>query len=221
MNNNFDYLTIKYNSSLTAQWTGPSLYIGSGNCQSNAITYTNAHIYVTGEADSSGKRKFLTVKYDANNGAELLRWSYQTSDSNYATSVGTDASENIFVSGYSVPDTMITARYTGWTSKYGFCPPFGVEMISSIVPAKYSLFQNYPNPFNPVTIFKFDISKKLAVKVVIYNVLGKEIEELVNAQLSPGTYAARWNGTNYPSGIYFYSLQTDAFSETKKMILVK
>src|SRR5205814_10088481 len=90
VNNNFDYLTIKYNSSLTAQWTGPSLYIGSGNCQSNAITYTNAHIYVTGEADSSGKRKFLTVKYDANNGAELLRWSYQTSDSNYATSVGTD-----------------------------------------------------------------------------------------------------------------------------------
>ena len=93
-----------------------------------------------------------------------------------------------------------------------------LKVGGSMVPQSYYLSQNYPNPFNPVTIFKFDISKKSAVKVVIYNVLGKEIEELVNAELSPGTYAARWIGTNYPSGIYFYSLQTEAFSETKQKL---
>ena len=83
------------------------------------------------------------------------------------------------------------------------------------------LYQNYPNPFNPNTIFKFDVAKKGLVRIVIYDVLGKEVEELVNSELNPGTYQTDWNGANFASGIYFYSLTSGDFSQTKKMVLIK
>ena len=58
-------------------------------------------------------------------------------------------------------------------------------------------------------------------KLVIYDVIGREITTLVNEKMSPGTYSVDWDGLNYPSGVYFYKLVTDAYSETKKMVLIK
>lgn len=99
--------------------------------------------------------------------------------------------------------------------------PIGINNISSEIPLDYSLSQNYPNPFNPVTNIRFQIPKAGFVKITIFDVLGREIESLVNENLSAGTYNADWNAENHPSGIYFYKVTVNEYVEVKKMILVK
>ncbi len=86
--------------------------------------------------------------------------------------------------------------------------------------------QNYPNPFNPSTKIKFDIpsvgnGRDRSVQLKIYDVLGKEAATLVNEHLKPGVYEADWNAENFPSGVYFYKLESGSFTETKKMLLIK
>ncbi|RPI16079.1 MAG: T9SS C-terminal target domain-containing protein [Ignavibacteriae bacterium] len=103
----------------------------------------------------------------------------------------------------------------------------GIQNKNKEIPEKYFLGQNYPNPFNPVTKIKFAIPKAGTggdrVKLVIYDLLGKEVATLVNEQLSPGTYEVEWNASGYSSGIYFYRLTTsnNKFSDTKKLVLIK
>jgi predicted CXXCH cytochrome family protein len=94
------------------------------------------------------------------------------------------------------------------------------------VPTEFALGQNYPNPFNPTTEITFAIPKQTNVKVVVYNLSGAEIATLVNQAMSPGNYRATWNGrTNdgqtVASGTYFYHLQAEGFTATKKMTLLK
>jgi hypothetical protein len=102
----------------------------------------------------------------------------------------------------------------------------GIKEISTAAPENFALCQNYPNPFNPTTKIKFDIPPvgqrhAFDVRLSIYDILGKEIEVLVNQQLQSGSYVVEWNGSNYPSGVYFYKLTSSDFSETKKMVLIK
>jgi len=97
----------------------------------------------------------------------------------------------------------------------------GINQISENIPDKLSLFQNYPNPFNPSTNIRYQIANNKFVKITVYDLLGKEIETLVNEKQSPGTYEVTFEGSNYPSGVYFYKLSSGDFSETKKMILIK
>lgn len=88
-------------------------------------------------------------------------------------------------------------------------------------PEKFSLSQNYPNPFNPVTQIKFAIPKKGFVTLKVYNVLGKEIKTLVDEFRSAGNYSINFNGSNLPSGNYFYRMTMEDFSDVKSMILIK
>lgn len=101
-----------------------------------------------------------------------------------------------------------------------------IKSISSEIPEKFTLYQNYPNPFNPVTKIKFDItsnvkSKMADVKLIVYDITGREVVVLVNEHLNPGTYEVVFDGSNYTSGVYFYRLITEGFAETKSMIMVK
>ncbi len=89
------------------------------------------------------------------------------------------------------------------------------------IPAEFKLSQNYPNPFNPATKIGFQLPKSGVVKLIIYDILGKEIQTIVNRQFQPGTYEADFDGRNYSSGIYFYRLESGSFTETKKMLMVK
>jgi hypothetical protein len=99
--------------------------------------------------------------------------------------------------------------------------PVGINQISSEVPSAFGLSQNYPNPFNPNTSIKFNVSKASNVKLIVYNSIGKEVDELYSGNLNAGKYEVNWNAANKPSGVYFYKLVTDNFSEVKKMMLVK
>jgi len=97
----------------------------------------------------------------------------------------------------------------------------GVTKNESQIPQTFALSQNYPNPFNPITKIKFDIPKPSYVKLVVYDVLGREIKTLVNEKLNAGRYDINWDGSSYPSGVYFYKLITDEYVNVKKMILIK
>lgn len=97
----------------------------------------------------------------------------------------------------------------------------GINQISTEVPGEFNLEQNYPNPFNPTTNIKFAIPKLSSVKLAVYDLLGREVESLVNQQLTPGTYEVNWNAAKFSSGIYMYRLVTNDFSMVKKISLVK
>ena len=108
---------------------------------------------------------------------------------------------------------------------------FGSEKDNSIIetnnliPTEFNLSQNYPNPFNPKTKITFDLPVDAKVKLIIYDMLGKEIIRLVNNEFrSVGRYKVDFNGSNLSSGVYFYKLETEGeknFSLTKRMVLIK
>lgn len=99
--------------------------------------------------------------------------------------------------------------------------PVGINNIISELPSKFNLQQNYPNPFNPETNLKFDLPSQGEVKLIVYNSIGKEISTLFSGKLEAGTYSYKWNAAEFPSGVYFYKLQTENFTCIKKMMLVK
>lgn len=124
---------------------------------------------------------------------------------------------------------------------YKYIPnAIGIIPLSEVAPSKFYLYQNYPNPFNPITKIKFDVATNSErkstypgesgknVKLVIYDVLGREISMLVNDELKPGSYEVNWDARNYPSGIYFcimrvseLSGKTNNYVKTMKMVLTK
>lgn len=131
----------------------------------------------------------------------------------------------------SVPDSIADAIYYGSdhlpvTALYKFEKTGSVTIISNLIPEKFNVYQNYPNPFNPSTKIKFDIPSGLngsdsKVRLSVYNSLGKEIAELVNENLSAGSYETEFDASDFSSGVYFYKIETDNFSQTKSMFLIK
>lgn len=97
----------------------------------------------------------------------------------------------------------------------------GIKELSTEIPESYQLHQNYPNPFNPTTKIRFEIPKSGLTKLVVYDILGREISTLVNENLNPGIYETTFNAEYLSSGIYFYRLESDNYNITKKLILLK
>jgi len=102
----------------------------------------------------------------------------------------------------------------------------GIININSEIPKEFNLYQNFPNPFNPVTRIRFDVAAKVRretanVEMTIFDILGKEVEILVNEELKPGTYEVQWDATNFPSGIYYYTLSVGDYRETRKLVLIR
>ncbi len=100
-------------------------------------------------------------------------------------------------------------------------PVLGVENVDSDIPTDFALTQNYPNPFNPSTTIKYSVPEQSNVKIVIYDAIGNQVEVLFDGFSSAGTYTLNWNAGNYASGVYFYRMQADNFTQVKKMLLMK
>jgi hypothetical protein len=97
----------------------------------------------------------------------------------------------------------------------------GTENIGNEIPNSYQFEQNYPNPFNPTTNIKFNIPKSGFVKLVVYDISGKEAAVLVNEHLTAGSYNVDFEASNFSSGVYFYKIVTEGFTDVKKMVLIK
>jgi hypothetical protein len=108
-----------------------------------------------------------------------------------------------------------------WNSDLGGCGITGIQNTNNQIPNKFSLEQNYPNPFNPTTNIKFAIPSTGLVKLVIFDILGREVETLVNEVKVAGNYTVDFNASALSSGVYFYRIEAGNFTMTKKMLLVK
>ncbi len=104
----------------------------------------------------------------------------------------------------------------------------GVAPSNETPPSQFALYQNYPNPFNPTTTIQYTVSGTRGqglgareVRIAIYDVLGKEVATLVNARQSPGTYDVRFDGSQLPSGVYYYRFTVGSWVATKTMLLIK
>ncbi|MBL6964588.1 MAG: T9SS type A sorting domain-containing protein [Bacteroidetes bacterium] len=104
--------------------------------------------------------------------------------------------------------------------------PFPLTKASLVIPEEYSLSQNYPNPFNPVTTIQFGVPEESKVRLLIYDLLGREVRTLVNGNLKPGFHKVIWNGTDtfgkqVATGMYFTVMQSGNFRDVRKMVLLK
>jgi uncharacterized lipoprotein YddW (UPF0748 family) len=110
-----------------------------------------------------------------------------------------------------------------WSAEGRFRPGQEITLAGNDagVPSVYALSQNYPNPFNPLTTIRFAIPEAGPVKLMVYDLLGREVVVLVDEVLAPGFYTARFNGSTLSSGVYFYRLIASGYIETKKMQLIK
>jgi photosystem II stability/assembly factor-like uncharacterized protein len=172
---------------------------------------------ITGYIDSAlqyANYTFKTTDY----GSTWVRKRINTSNAMIIQSSLVDQN-NWFIGGGDFLNPAIVLKSTNGGNVF-------VNTIGSEIPTNYSLHQNYPNPFNPSTKIQFDIPsevkrKTLDVKLLIYDILGKEVVTLVNEKLQPGTYEVNFNASNLSSGVYFYKLTAGSFTDTKKMLMIK
>jgi len=150
--------------------------------------------------DNTSYTTYSTVKSTAASG---MTWGYYTDNSTGCTMTGGAAQSNR-------PNVCLTVT----TST-------GANQNGSLVPNVYSLSQNYPNPFNPVTKINFALPKQGFVTLKIYDVLGREVRTLVNEVKSAGQFSVDFNASEFSSGVYFYKLETNGFSDIKRMMLIK
>jgi hypothetical protein len=187
-------------------------------------TVTGGSSWGAGSAGAGFFKNYYEMSFSSNNygwfiGDQLIK----TSDAGYnwrtmSTSFGTNFNNVFFVNdtiGWLVGNGGLIIK-----TKNGGEPVIGVNPITNIVNF-FSLSQNYPNPFNPITRIKFDIPKSSHMQIAVYDILGREVQQLLNEDKKPGSYEITWDGSRFASGIYFYKIISDNFMETKKMVLLK
>jgi len=124
-------------------------------------------------------------------------------------------------------DTLHATVDAGYSGKWNWAPGKRIVVkttsgiINNSAPVSFALNQNYPNPFNPVTKINYSIAKSGNVKLTVYNILGNEIMTLVNGKSEAGNYSVIFDGANLSSGVYFYKLETESFTDVKRMTLLK
>ena len=181
------------------------------------------------QADSTwGENDEIVFNYDDNskilNMGDIVRFHYNT-DGNLDTLVNLHA----VYCGYLGNTATLIDTYgnnitltdcAGYNNFYYSSFVTGAE-ANIVKDRTYTLFQNYPNPFNPTTTINYSIPRTSLVTIKVYDVLGREIETLVNDEKHIGNYKVEFNASKLASGIYFYKMQAGDFSETKKLILLK
>ena len=213
--NNITYLTTGTapNRVFTVQYANVAFLSGSGNVTFQIKLYENGGtgqvvdiVYGTGVNNASATGSVgINVAPGGSTHITSITPGATCASTTFSTTVCNDAVT------YNIPSGTF----------YRFCDLVGVEPTSNAIPKVFSLEQNYPNPFNPTTVIKFGIPKSGLVKLVVYDLLGRTVETLVNENKEAGNYQVDFNATNLASGVYFYRIEAGDFIAVKKMLLIK
>ena len=182
--------------------------------------YSETMRWIPGTSNIYGNSEFMLIR-STNNG---INWSVMT---------GGPGTHLTSLEAVRINNETIYALAVTWDLRVykllDTARPIGVKPTGTEIPSRFSLSQNYPNPFNPVTIINYELPTAGLVKMVIYDILGREIKVLINEKQSAGKYKVEFDGSNFPSGVYFYRLAAgdpsvssgQGFVSTKKMVLIK
>lgn len=202
-NTSLTSLTGFVNSGWTIGYYGTYTIMGTGR---QTITMSNYNFHWNGISNL-----LIEICYDNSvyigyspvnsSNAPGMTWGYYTDNSSGCTLTGGSAQVNRPNVCFTIPDE--------------------IKNQSGNIPDIYALHQNYPNPFNPITRIDYDISKTGFVSLKVYDVLGREVRTLVNEEKVAGSYSVDFNAIDLTSGVYFYRLEADGFSDVKKMVLIK
>ncbi len=113
---------------------------------------------------------------------------------------------------YSDPD---------WFAVFGVLMPKNSDSTYAVTMEFENSLANFPNPFNPTTTINFSIKEAGFVNIKVFDLIGQQVAELVNEEKQAGEYSVQFNAANLPSGIYFYTINSGAFTQTRKMLLMK
>ena len=243
--NGYNYLSVAFESNYSGKWgiyeyinySGTNIYTILQNSGSN---YRNLKNYLYPMITNSPQFSSMLTSYLAQKGNTTKIYStvmlVPPMDSIIVgdSTSGCVLTMSTGVYRYGSATARIWVVYTKDSAGYsmlnaaGKLIPLGdVKMIGGEVPERYELMQNYPNPFNPRTAIRFDIQKpevrsqNSVIKLIIYDVMGREVRTLVNEKLNPGRYEINFEGTGMNSGVYFYQMSVGDFRETRRMLLIK
>jgi uncharacterized delta-60 repeat protein len=221
-NTGYDYATVKYSLNGTFQWLKREDGSNASDDYAGDIAIDDdGDVYVTGHFKKANDNYLMaTVKYSSAGSQKWVKKYNVSGKVSEGRNIFVDGSENIIVggmsdhsgSGHGWYEQFLVVKYT--QNRY-------VIVNRNGVPAEFSLSQNYPNPFNPVTKISFTLPQSANTKLTVFDISGKQVSELVNNVLEAGSYDIDFDASQLSSGTYFYRLETNGFSDVKKMILVK
>jgi len=182
------------------------------------IQYPPASKNLTTAADATSEKRIYLSRNDDIKGEILVEWA----------DLSEDGMQTVTFDAQSLDrnDANITIAYT----IYGVDQEIisrGMQNIKLVaIPEEYALHYNYPNPFNPVTTMLYDLPETGHTRLLIYDLLGREVHVLIDKVMNPGYYSTQWNGRNQQgqtvgAGVYFYQIQSNGFIQTRKMLLLK
>lgn len=214
--------TIKYTPGGSQIWMRKYDDYYSSFCNFTFINSTD--ILIAGKVIGHGlSDDIVLLKYD-NNG--ILKWKkYYVSPYGDLEPVDLDARyDPVYGKTFFYVTSEVTPPDHGYdmlTAKFEEVDQPRPPAVNNETPAKYELMQNYPNPFNPQTKISFSIKKAGNVKLAVYDALGREISVLTNGLLEAGLYNVDFDASHFSSGVYFYKLESESFTDIKKMMLIK
>jgi len=190
------------------------------------LIFGNDRLYVVGmganqifEVSLTGDVKLLAgTGADGNSDGDALQSTWSVPNGIGISPSGTELYINDKVVGQGTELNPVVIRVI---SGIDTTPSVSVDEESNVLPSDYSLSNAYPNPFNPETIIEYSLSKSTFINLIVYDLSGKEVAHLVNAQQSAGSYHVTWDASDKSSGVYLYRLEAGDFVETKKMVLLK
>jgi hypothetical protein len=170
----------------------------------NILTFNTSGFYRM----NPGTQRLGTIRWNRVDTTCLATMTFRVSPQQYPTTVLDSLVPLTYPSQYTV------------TNPPGNVPVTVVYNLGEI-PRVFEFYQNYPNPFNPKINIRYDIPKSAHMKLIIYDILGREVMTIIDENVSAGSYELVWDAADLASGTYIYKLVTDDFTDIKKMILVK
>lgn len=204
------YFYVKADASSNTVLTAPSLYNPANGQQNERLdpTFGWSSIGPYSDLQLSTSNTFSTILH-----------SVRVSENLYQLPLGILSDQ---VTYYWRVRKYVNNEYSNWSLTYSFRTGIaGVNNITTVIPDNFYLYNNYPNPFNPITKIKFDLPKGSLVKISVFDINGRIVNELVNEMLQAGRYVTEFNGVNLSSGVYYYRIEANEFTSVKKMILIK